>query len=92
MFFVVVAVFVAYGSVSRCSLIFWWCLAYVVVVSRSQSLRVCELCACVSIHLVHIARQRFIQTNFFPGARAYFMVSLTIAFIVLFLYKLCVRL
>ena len=49
-----------YGSVF---VLFWWCtylfcfvgcLAYVEVVSRSPSLCVCQLCACVSIHLVHI--------------------------------------
>ena len=60
----------------------WRCLAF-----RSQSLHVCELCACVSMHLVHIARGRFIQICFFSGARTYFMVSLKTAFVVPFVYK-----
>ena len=41
------------------SLIFWLCLAYAVVVeSRSQFWCVCELSACVYIHLRHIGRWR----------------------------------
>ena len=53
---------------------------------------VSDLCACMSIRLVHIARGRFIQACFFSGARTYFMVSLTTAFVVPFVYKFYVRL
>ena len=52
------AVLVMYRFCGGGSLIFWWCLAHSVVVPRSQSWCMYELCACVPIHLVHNARWR----------------------------------